>query len=95
MYQYFGGTYINSPETFMPCMSSNEAQGEKRHNYTLCSVNAPKNVDKIFPTRESAKSEMYRLCDKYGMQIVKVYDDRHNKSYFTNTGAEFHINRMF
>ena len=40
-------------------------------------------------------SEMYRLCDKYGMAIVKVYDDKHDKTYFTNTGTEFHINRMF
>lgn len=79
----------------MPSISSNEAQGEKRHSYSLCSLNAPKNVDKIFSTRESATSEMYRLCNKYRMQVVKVYDDKHYKSYFTNTGAEFHINRMF
>ena len=37
---------------------------------------------------------MYQICNKYGMQIVKVYNDKHDKSYFTNTGAEFHINRM-
>ena len=79
----------------MPVMSANESQGEKRHTYTLCSYKTPKRVDKVFTTRESAMAEMYRICNSNGMQIVKVYDDKHDKTYFTNTGAEFHINRMF
>ena len=95
MYQYFGGFCIGWPETIVPIMTSNEAQGERRHTYSLCSFNAPKNVDKQFSTRETAMSEMYKICNKYGMIITKIYDDKHDKTYFTNTGAEFHINRMF
>lgn len=94
MYQYFGGPIIGWQSGYMPIMSINESQGEKRHYYSLASVNSPK-VNKEFSTRESAMSEMYRLCDKYGMAIVKVYDDKHDKTYFTNTGTEFHINRVF
>lgn len=95
MLQYFGGPNIGWPENYMPVMSANESQGEKRHTYTLCSYKTPKRVDKVFTTRESAMAEMYRICNSDGMQIVKVYDDKHDKTYFTNTGAEFHINRMF
>lgn len=95
MFQYFGGPNIGWPENYMPVISANESQGEKRHTYTLCSYKTPKRVDKVFTTRESAMTEMYRICNSDGMQIVKVYDDKHDKTYFTNTGAEFHINRMF
>lgn len=95
MFQYFGGPNIGWPENYMPVMSANESQGEKRHTYTLCSYKTPKRVDKVFTTRENAMAEMYRICNSNGMQIVKVYDDKHDKTYFTNTGAEFHINRMF
>lgn len=66
-----------------------------KHTYSLSGVGTPKKVDRVFSSRENAMKEMYRLCNRYGMYIVKVYDDNHDKSYFTNTGAEFHINRLY
>ena len=69
--------------------------GDKGHQYSLAVVNAPFKVDRVYGSRQMAKDEMYRICDRYNLRIVKVYDDKHDKSYFTDEGAEFHINRLF
>lgn len=95
MYQYFGGPSIGWPENFIPSFSVNEANGEKKHTYSLCLVGGSRKVYETFSTRDSAKRRMYDLCEKYGLQITKVYDDKHDKTYFTNDKSEFHINRLF
>lgn len=95
MYQYFGGPAIGWPQNFMPTVSCNEFEGNKSYSYSLCSVGGPKKVYETFSTRENAKKRMYDICAKYGMQINKIYDDKHDKTYFTDKGSEFHINRVF
>ena len=95
MFNYFGGPNIGWPMNMIPLVSINEAQGEKNHVYSLCSIGAPKEVNEVYSTRESAKRAMYSICEKYGMSINKVYDDKHDKTYFTDRGSEFHINRLY
>lgn len=69
--------------------------GGNGHSYSLVAINTPRKVDKVYGSRQLAKDEMYHICDRYGLRIVKVYDDKHDKSYFTDGGVEFHINRLF
>lgn len=64
------------------------------HQYTLASTGLGKNIDKIFFSREEAKRKMYRLCAKHQLQIVEVYDDKHQKTYICNNGVRFYIHRM-
>ena len=95
MMQYFGGPIIGWPYLTTPIMENKDIYGETKHTYSLCLLHGPRKLEETFSTRENATARMYQVCNKYGMQITKIYDDKHDKSYFTNTGAEFHINRLF
>lgn len=95
MFNYFGGSIIGWPQPVVSSIDNRDIYGESKHAYSLCLVHGPKKLEETYSNRQSATSRMYEICDKYGMQIVKVYNDKHDKSYFTDTGAEFHINRMF
>ena len=63
------------------------------HYYTLVLLGAKKNVSRLFKSRDAANTVMYELMGKLGLSIEKVYDDKHDKTYICNNGAEFHINR--
>ena len=95
MYQYFGGPIIGWQGNYMPIQSWNETQGEPNHIYSLCSYGGSIKVNETYPTRHEAESAMYKLCNRNGLAIDKVYNDKHDKTYFTNKGTEFHINRLF
>lgn len=92
MCQYFANPFINW--SGIPLLE-NQMQGQASHTYSLCSINFSKNINKVFSSRENALAELYHICSKYRMNIIKIYDDKHDKTYFTDNGAEFHINRMF
>lgn len=62
--------------------------------YSLVLIGAEKNVDKTFTTRNAANQEMYSLIQRYGLKVVKTYNDKHDKTYICSNGAEFHINRL-
>ena len=64
------------------------------HYYTLVLSGAKKKVSKLFKSRDAANNCMYELIGKLGLSIEKVYDDKHDKTYICNNGAEFHINRF-
>ena len=64
------------------------------HQYSLASTGLKKNIDKVYSSRNEAKSKMYSLCNKYGLQVVEVYDDKHEKTYICNSGVRFYIHRM-
>lgn len=95
MLNYFGDPIIGWPQSSILATDNKDIYWQTRHTYSLCLLRGPRKLEETFSTREGATSRMYQICNKYGMQIVKVYDDKHDKTYFTNTGAEFHINRMF
>ncbi len=63
------------------------------HNYSLAVIGLPKKFNKTFPTRSAANTYMYKLCDKFGLRIEKVWDDNHDKTYHCNQGVTFYIQR--
>lgn len=68
---------------------------ENGHQYTLASSGlGRKNLDKVYGNREIATQKMYSVCKKLGLQIVEVYDDKHDKTYICNNGVRFYIHRM-
>lgn len=64
------------------------------HRYELNLFQGPRDLDEVFWSRSAAESRMYEICDKYDLQIVKVYPDKHFKTYICSNGAIFHINRI-
>lgn len=62
--------------------------------YELCLADAPHPVDELYYSRAAAERRMYDICGKRGLQIKKVYPDKHFKTYICDNGATFHINRM-
>jgi hypothetical protein len=67
---------------------------ESGHQYTLVLIGAGKTVSKTFNSRNAANQAMYKLMGKHKLSLEKVYDDKHDKTYICNKGAEFHINRL-
>ena len=63
------------------------------HHYTLCFERGGKLRTKTFCSRHAANEEMYRLIGKYRLQIAKVYNDSHSKTYICECGSKFFINR--
>lgn len=64
------------------------------HQYTVGSTGLKKNCDKTFLSRQTANNYMYRLCKKYDLDIIEVYDDKHSKTYVCNNGIKFFVNRI-
>ena len=46
--------------------------GLDKHSYTFCYINGHKQVNRVYSSREAAKSKMYEICSKEGLVIVKV-----------------------
>ena len=65
------------------------------HQYTLTSTGlGRKDLDRVYGSREAATKIMYSTCAKFGLHIVEVYDDKHDKTYICNNGVRFYIHRM-
>lgn len=67
-----------------------------KHTYVLDGVGVKKenSFKKVYFSRENAEKEMYRLMNKYSTRAVKVYDDKHDKTYICDNGATFYITRL-
>lgn len=63
-----------------------------RHTYTLAAEGL-KVKTKRFASRQAANEEMYKIVGKQGLQLTKVYDDKHFKTYIFSNGTRIHINR--
>ncbi len=44
-------------------------------------------------SRHAAERQMYKLCGKFGLHIVEIYDDKHYKTYICNANERFFISR--
>lgn len=64
------------------------------HIYSLATIGFKWNKNKLFSSRQAANDYMYYICKRKGYKIVKIYDDKHNKTYFTDVGVQFYIQRM-
>lgn len=47
----------------------------------------------MFSSRQAANEYMYDLCSKFGLHIVKIWDDNHDKTYICDNGVTFYIQR--
>lgn len=65
-----------------------------KHHYSLAIMKDGKSIYcKNYQSRQAAVSEMYKFIDNHDLGITKIWDDKHDKTYFCNDGYEFHINR--
>lgn len=64
------------------------------HRYSFACEGLNHVRSREFPTREAANDLMYALCSKHGLNIVKVWDDHHDKTYCCDNGVKFFISRM-
>lgn len=64
------------------------------HVYSFASVGFKKNYDKVFCSRQAANEYMYKICEKKGLRIKKVWDDKHDKTYICDNGITFYIQRV-
>lgn len=62
------------------------------HTYSL-EVSGLRVKSKRFTTRAAANKAMYKLVGKYGLQLVEVYDDKHDKTYLFSNGVRIYISR--
>lgn len=63
-----------------------------KHTYVLA-VEGLNIRTKRFASRQAANEEMYKIVGKKGLQLTKVYDDKHFKTYIFDGGVRIHINR--
>jgi hypothetical protein len=65
-----------------------------KHFYTFA-CEGLKVKERDFTSRESANKYMYKLLSKYGLKVVKVYNDKHHKTYICNNDVKFYIQRAW
>lgn len=92
MINYFGGPNFGWP--MGPFYFEEENNDTHEHLYSLVSENGPRKVDEIYSSREAANNAMYAICNKYRLQITKVWDDGHYKTYICSNGAKFFVSRV-
>jgi hypothetical protein len=63
------------------------------HYYTFA-VTGIKERELDFQTRQKANEHMYKIMKKHGLSIVKVYNDKHYKTYVCNNEVRFYIQRV-
>lgn len=63
-----------------------------KHTYTFAAEGL-KVKEKRFSSRQAANEQMYKIVGKLGLQLTKVYDDKHYKTYIFSNGSRIHINR--
>ena len=61
--------------------------------YTVAVIGLSSKHNRVFSTRNAANDYMYKLCQKYGLKINEVWDDKHDKTYRCNNGVTFYIHR--
>lgn len=66
----------------------------QNHSYTLYWEHGKEKVDKVFRQRFSAEKEMNQIIGRYHLNIMKVYDDKHYKTYILSDDSKMHINRF-
>lgn len=64
------------------------------HNYSFAVTGLGKTVSKTFPSRYAANEYMYKMCQRHGLKIEEVWDDKHDKTYICNKGVTFYIHRI-
>lgn len=62
------------------------------HVYSLAATGI-KMREQTFEARHLAEKQMYKMIGKMGLRIVKVYDDKHDKTYICNNNVRFYITR--
>lgn len=65
----------------------------QNHYYTFAATGI-KVREKTFASRWQANDHMYKLMEKFGLKIEKVWDDKHYKTYLCNDGVRFYIHRV-
>jgi len=65
------------------------------HYYTFSCTGLKGVKERTFASRDSANKYMYGLLAKYGLKVVKVYDDKHYKTYICNNDITFYIQRAW
>lgn len=63
------------------------------NNYSLAVVGLNSKYNRGFVTRDAANNYMYKLCQKFGLKIEEIYNDKHDKTYRCNQGVTFYIQR--
>ena len=66
-----------------------------KHHYNFVMTNKDGKIisNKVFSSRNAAMNEMYSKMAGRSLSLKKVWDDKHDKTYITNEGIQFHINR--
>lgn len=64
------------------------------HRYSFAATGL-RMKSKEFDSRDEAKEQMYKVLSKNHLTILKIYDDKHDKTYVCNNGVKFYINRMY
>lgn len=67
---------------------------QTEHQYSFA-VTGLKVKSRAFNSRQSANEYMYKVCSKHKLNIVKVYDDKHFKTYICNNDVRFYIHRVY
>ena len=66
----------------------------RKHRYSFAATGI-KIPSKEFENREEAKDNLYREVSKHKLHIIKIYDDKHDKTYVCDNGVKFYINRFY
>jgi hypothetical protein len=64
-------------------------------HYTFACTGLKGVKERTFASRDSANKYMYSLLAKYGLKVVKVYNDKHHKTYICNNDITFYIQRAY
>lgn len=65
------------------------------HTYSLVELDGQRTLnERVYNSRRDAEKAMFKSLGRYGTTLIKVYDDKHDKTYFDNCGHEFIISRQ-
>ena len=66
-----------------------------RHFYSLTVVGAgkTKESENLYFSRQDAEKNMFKLLRKFNINIVKEYEDKHDRTYVCNNNVCFYIQR--
>ena len=93
MINYFGGSNFGWPSA-APIFQDFSVK-EENHIYSLYLAKSKDlKVYKLFSTRRDAELAMEDICKKNNLHIINMFDEKHYKTYITDQGSEFHINRI-
>lgn len=64
------------------------------HRYSLAAIGVKMKTQE-YTSRQMAMSAMYKYCNKKGLKITSIWDDKHFKTYNCDNGIKFFINRVY